>query len=145
MRWHFLITRSLWPLSRMCFRTISLRGARCHRLSLAPATKVTREQTPRARKKSPLFELARVLVCLDHVASGVVNAELQRGVFGCEPCLRNALALAMAQDEETIHQTRRVDDKRRADRVRRTSPGPYRTSFYNTLRRSAANNCAQGC
>jgi len=44
--------------------------------SLAPATKVTKEQTPRARKKSPLFELSLVLVRLDHIASVIVNANL---------------------------------------------------------------------
>jgi hypothetical protein len=42
--------------------------------SLAPATKVTKEQTPGARKKSPLFELALVPVRLDHIASRIVNA-----------------------------------------------------------------------
>jgi hypothetical protein len=36
-----------------------------------------------------------MFVRIDHVASRVVNAELQRGLFGCELCLRNALALAM--------------------------------------------------
>jgi hypothetical protein len=43
--------------------------------SLAPATKVTKEQTPGAKKKSPLFEIASVLVRLNHVPSGVVNAD----------------------------------------------------------------------
>ena len=41
----------------------------------APVTKVTKEQAPRARKKSRLFELALVLVRLDHVAGVIVNAD----------------------------------------------------------------------
>src|SRR5215813_88941 len=73
MRWHFLITRSLWTLSRMCFRTISLRGARYHRLSSFSCTHDESYQGTDApcEEKSPLFELARVLVRLDHVSSRI--------------------------------------------------------------------------
>jgi hypothetical protein len=64
MRWHFLTTRSLWPLSRMVFITIST------------ATKSYQGTDARCDKKeiSPLFEIARLLVRFDHVACLIVNA-----------------------------------------------------------------------
>ena len=42
---------------------------------LAPATKVTKEQTPGVRKKSPLLKIALVLMRFDHVARRIVNAD----------------------------------------------------------------------
>jgi hypothetical protein len=64
MRWHFLTTRSLWPLSRMVSITIST------------ATKSYQGTDARRDKKeiSPLFEIACVLVRLYRVAFAIVNA-----------------------------------------------------------------------
>jgi hypothetical protein len=36
------------------------------------------------RKASPLFEIARVLVRFNHVASAIVNAKSRRHVTGCK-------------------------------------------------------------
>ena len=63
MRWHFLATRSVWPLSRMVSITIST------------ATKSYQGTDARCDKKeiSPLFEIARLLVRFDQVARFVEN------------------------------------------------------------------------
>jgi hypothetical protein len=77
MRWHFLISRSLWPLSRMVSIPFyyAARDVIGFLRSLQPATKLPGADAGREEKvNSPLFEPARVLVRFDHVASGIVNA-----------------------------------------------------------------------
>jgi hypothetical protein len=55
-------------------------------------------------KTSPLFEIARVLVCLDHVASRIVNANHSIIVSDCRTsvsdCVADCVRLAVPQPSE---------------------------------------------
>jgi hypothetical protein len=84
MRWHFLINRSLWALSRMVsipFYYVA-RDVIGFLRSLQPATKLPGADAGREEKVNPpLFEIALVLVRLDHVATAIVNANHKTPLF----------------------------------------------------------------
>jgi hypothetical protein len=69
------------------FHTISLRGARCHRLSSFSWTRDESYQGTDARcneKTLPLFEIARLLVRLDHIAGPHRKRDSPHHVNSCK-------------------------------------------------------------
>jgi hypothetical protein len=55
-----------------------------------------------------LFQIALVLVRLDHVALVIENPESRRGVTGCDPCDENVTETSLICSEESREEFKRV-------------------------------------